>query len=143
MIRRDPNKDEMLASALLRIAELEGNPIPREHAQLMTAHQINSLWQFDHYPKRYVDGGTTHPDNLRPLSIMEHRIKTSKIDVPQIRKADRVVRRSQASANRMLAKAGYAVAAPIERPKRKIESRGFDKTKTRGFDGKVRARGRS
>ena len=27
-----------------------------------------------------------------------------------------------------------------QRPKKKIQSRGFDKTKTKGFDGKVRAR---
>lgn len=90
MTRRDPNMTEKLACALLQWLEALGEPIPRGHAQLMSPDQICSLFQFDHYPIRYIDGGTTHPDNLMPKFIAAHRKKTAEIDVPQIRKADRI-----------------------------------------------------
>lgn len=96
MTRRDPNMTEKLAATLIALCRALGQPIPREHLQSMTADQICSLFQFDHYPVRYVDGGTTHPDNLEPMWISGHRLKTRTVDVPQIRKADRLATARQA-----------------------------------------------
>jgi hypothetical protein len=73
--------------------EVDGKLVPIftfEEAQALSADQIISLFQFDHYPIRHDDGGPAEPWNLLPRLIREHRIKTAKIDVPQMRKADRI-----------------------------------------------------
>lgn len=158
MTARAPNMREKLAATILAWQRALGTPVPREHAQAMTAHQICSLVEFDHYPVRRVDGGTNHPDNLEPLFRAEHRHKTATIDVPQIRKADRITRTEQAlrAGTGMPGDPGITPEAQKvasswvrellgdpprgERPKRRMQSRGFDKTKSRTFAGKVRER---
>jgi len=78
-----------LAAALCVILD-----IPHEHQLLMTADQVLSLVQWDHYPIRRDDGlalGMTVAEvdrfsNLFPKPILGHREKTAKIDLPQMAK---------------------------------------------------------
>lgn len=74
-----------LAAAVCQILQ-----IPHADAMAMSENQALSLANFDHYPRRVVDGGTDDFWNLYVRAIPEHRTKTAKIDVPQIRKADRI-----------------------------------------------------
>lgn len=76
--------------------------IPFEHLQLMTADQVLSLVQWDHYPIRHVDGGPDEHWNLTPVSICEHREKTAKIDQPAIAKSRRLSKDQEAFRARML-----------------------------------------
>lgn len=124
MSDRAPNMTEKLAATILAWQRALGAPIPREHAQAMTADQICSLIEFDHYPVRRVDGGTTHPDNLEPRFIAAHAEKTAKTDVPQIRKADRLAT-AKAALDLYLA-TGEKPPLPNRRT-RKIPSRPFSK----------------
>lgn len=103
-----------LASALLALGH-----IPYLHAKLMTAAQIISLYDFDHYPIRKVDGGPDEPWNIVPLGIMEHRKKTAETDIPQIRKGDRL-RAARAALDRFLA---TGEKPPRPKHKRKIPAR--------------------
>ena len=107
--------------------------IPHEHQKLMTADQVLSLVQWDHWPIRRDDGlalGMSLEEvdrfsNLFPRPIMAHREKTSKIDIPQIAKSRRI-----------LAAAERRTTPPQEHPKprsrwpqgRKIASRQIDAT---------------
>jgi hypothetical protein len=61
-----------------------------EHSKLMTADQIISLFQFDHYPIRHADGGPDEPWNLPPRLIKAHREKTAKVDQPGLAKQRRI-----------------------------------------------------
>lgn len=87
--RRDPNLKDKLASALLELAWLRGDPVPIEHAQQMSAEQICSLFEWDH-AHRVNDGGSNHPLNITPRFPGDHGKKTAKFDVPQIRKGQRL-----------------------------------------------------
>lgn len=78
-----------LAAALLTLGDID-----YEHSKLMSARQICSLYQFDHYPIRKDDDGPDEPWNLVPRMIIPHREKTAKIDVPQMAKADRLALRA-------------------------------------------------
>jgi hypothetical protein len=109
--RKPPSMAEKLASALLELQRLRGDPIPREHAKMMSAEQINSLFQFDH-AHRHANGGSTHPTNLTPLLIGEHREKTAKVDVPELAKGDRLRPVHIEFQKRVLAKAGQGEAPP-------------------------------
>jgi hypothetical protein len=74
-----------LAATLLALRD-----IPYEHAKQLSAKQIISRYQFDHYPMRKSDGGPDEPWNLRPLLIAAHREKTAKIDAPARAKDRRI-----------------------------------------------------
>lgn len=131
-----------LAAAICTLLE-----IPHEHQQLMSADQVLSLVQWDHYPIRRDDGlklgmsvtEVDHHSNIRPLSIMAHREKTAKIDIPQINKSRRCRENEARRAAVMAAKSGNPdqIAAALEpladprrarpKPKRKIPSRPFPK----------------
>lgn len=103
MSRRSLNLSVKLASALLQIRDKEGILlIEWEHAKLMSATQINSLFHFDHYPIRHEAGGPAEPWNLVPRFIPAHRIKTAKIDIPEIAKIRRVTKQQEEFAARML-----------------------------------------
>lgn len=135
-----------LAAALLMLRDENGELlIPHEHAKLMSADQIISLYQFDHYPIRKDDDGPDEPWNLEPKGIMRHRKKTAEIDVPQMAKADRLQGNATLHAAAMASKRGdYAGAAqilataPKPKFKRKIASRGFQQghrpLRSRGFE---------
>ena len=89
---------ERLAAALLALGD-----IPFEHAQEMSAKQINSLYQFDHWPIRVEADGANHPSNMRPLLIAAHRAKTAS-DNREIGKIRRTRRKRIEHEQRMLAK---------------------------------------
>lgn len=125
MAARAPNLTEKNAALVLAWLEARGEPIPHEHQQAMSAHQICSLVQYDHYPIRRVDGGTNHPSNLSVKLILGHREKTRTVDIPQIRKADRIRRADDAAVNRLLARDAGEPRQRSRWPSRKIQSRGF------------------
>lgn len=94
MHRKEPSLTVKLAATLLTLRhEVDGQLVPIftfEEAQALSAEQICSLFQFDHYPIRHDDGGPIEPWNLVPRLIKAHREKTAKVDIPQMRKADRI-----------------------------------------------------
>jgi hypothetical protein len=65
--------------------------IPHEHAKLMSAEQIVSLFQFHHHPIPHEAGGPDEPWNLDPILIMAHRKETAKVTVPQIAKTRHLI----------------------------------------------------
>lgn len=79
------------AALLCQLRDEQGNLlIAYEHAKVMTEDQVISLFHRDHYPIRKVDGGPDVHWNLVHRFKGEHRKKTSEVDVPEIRKADRL-----------------------------------------------------
>ena len=146
--------------------------IPYEDGKQMSADQIISLFHYDHYPIPHAEGGPDEPWNLTPRLIADHREKTRKVDLKQIAKNKRIQKRKHEHAMRIteFGNSGMMVThtmtlaearkqwpdillpdpgAVKHMPReiyigagKRIRSRGFDKTKTRGFDGKVRKRGK-
>jgi len=144
-----------LAATLRRLGD-----IPYRDAKLMTEDQIISLYQFDHN----ILHETKHPDrdkwwNLEPLLIRAHRKKTKR-DAHVIAKGRRI--RAKLPNKKMVAaldeldsavrtpklrigpgearQSAYGVLAAAPRParsRRKLRSRGFDKTLRRRMDGTV------
>jgi hypothetical protein len=114
--RSPPTLRERLASALLDILELRGQGIPYATAKEMTTTQILALFEVDHWPIRHIDGGTNHPSNLRHRLIQEHRSKTAKVDIPQIRKGIRLAAAHDAGIAKMRAK---ILGTPAPKPERK------------------------
>lgn len=104
------------AAALLQICEpgTTVELIPYDHAKLMSADQIISLFHADHYPEPKADGGPDEPWNLMHRLIAAHREKTAKIDVPTIAKGKRL-RRNRAEHQAVMA------GEPIIRPRRKAK----------------------
>lgn len=88
-----------LAAALLRLGD-----VPYEDAKLMTAEQIISLYEWDHYPVRRADGGPDEPWNLTPRLRSAHRIKTTTVDQPELAKGKRIRRKWAEHKARMKAK---------------------------------------
>lgn len=126
------------AAALLMLRDEKGELlIPHEHAKLMTADNIISLFQADHYPIRKDDGGPDEPWNLEHRLIAAHRKKTAKIDIPQMAKSQRTRDTEALHSAKMALKAGNIERADEllrrissdarRRPNRKIKSRGFPK----------------
>lgn len=105
MGRRHLNLTTKLAAALLQLRDESGEPlIEWEHAKLMSAAQIVSLFQFDHYPIRHEAGGPDEPWNVVPRLIMLHRTKTATVDAPEIGKIRRITAAEEAFRTRLLAK---------------------------------------
>lgn len=124
-------RDHIPIKTLLASAICELLSIPHDHAKLMTADQVISLINRDHYPVRRDDGlklgmsveEVDHHSNIALRPIMAHREKTAKIDQPQIAKGNRL-RKARAALDHFL-----ATGEKPERPKfkRKIPSRPFSK----------------
>lgn len=93
------NLSVRLASTLLALGH-----IPHEHAKQLSALQIISLYQWDHYPIRKADGGPDEPWNLRPLMIAPHREKTAKHDAPDMAHERKVSAAHEDFRRRLLAK---------------------------------------
>jgi hypothetical protein len=109
-----------LAAALLALQD-----VPYEHAKLMTADQIISLYQFDHGIHHAIDP-IDEPWNLTPRLIAPHKIKT-KADVASIAKTKRIERKQAEHLERMKPTWGTPLV-PWPWPKKtKIQSRGFPK----------------
>ena len=134
MKRRDPNLKDKLGALIVA-----HYGIPRDAAKSMTRKQLLALVDWDHYPvavKIAQDLGWTpdqynHPSNLQPLIHEDHKVKTGKQDIPQIRKADRISAAHAEFRRAILAKCGQADAAPAPKSKwgtRKLQSRGFQRT---------------
>lgn len=83
--RKNINLTTKLAAALLHIGD-----IGYEDSKLMTAKQICSLYEWDHFPIRHENGGPDEPWNLQPRLIKAHREKTAKIDIPGSAKSKRI-----------------------------------------------------
>jgi len=122
--RQHISTETKLAATLLQLRDDAGNPlIPYCDAKLMSADQICSLYNFDHYPIPKANGGSDHPSNMVPLGIMAHRKKTAEVDVPQIRKADRLAK-AKAALDTFLATGEKPPVPPSHFPKgRKIAAR--------------------
>jgi hypothetical protein len=134
-----------LAAVLLEMKRPDesGNLVPwidREAAKEMTPEMIISLFHFDHHPIPKAFGGTDHPTNLTPRPIMEHRIKTAKIDVPQIAKTARISAAHQAFQRKLLARQTGEEAE--EAPRRKPIFPGSRQSKyKKKINGRVERRG--
>lgn len=134
MTRRHITLTEKLASALLELQRLRGDPIDRESAKAMTAEQICSLFQYDHAAGYVCHGAGNHPTGLTPLLIAEHRAKTAKKDQPEIWKGRRLSKSHEEHRAKLLAKVRSDVESILEgKPKRKakIANRGFPDKHTR------------
>lgn len=123
---------EKLASALCQMLCDDGTGklvpvIPYEHAKQMSADQVLSLWHWDHWPVRKVDGGPDLHFNIVPRLIADHLRKTRTIDQPQIAKRKRIVRANDAAVNRLLARADGEPPQPQRIRVRSIPSRPFPK----------------
>lgn len=120
MKRKDPTLKERLACFVLTMrVEEDGKLVPLidpEHAKSMSVGEILSHVEFDH-DKFVAWGGSNHPSNLTPRPVLEHRVKTSTVDIPKIAKAKRISAKEEAFRRRMLAKVGKAEAPPPERRK--------------------------
>lgn len=136
-----------------RLAATLGRLLPQEQLDQLRRAQVEaqvviSLFHFDHV-KLHAMGGSDRWFNLDPKEISPHREK-SRRDTSIVAKSKRILRKEAESSNRLLAKYGVKLtvamspelAASLQRPRRKakIASRGFDKSKTRTFAGKVRPR---
>lgn len=123
--RKHISTSTKLAATLLARGE-----IPYEHAKLMGKANLLSLYHFDH--NIYVESQDPDRDefwNLAPLLIYEHREKTKR-DMRIIAKGRRIRR---LITRKMLAQELFPGFAAVEGRyrKRKLRSRGFDKTLTR------------
>ena len=131
-------KDVQIAALLLTIkVEENGQLVPfidHETAQQLTPAQIISLFQRDHYPIRKESGGPDAHWNLVFRPIMEHRIKTAKIDQAAIAKSARLSEAQEEFRRRMLAKVGQAEDAPR---KSLFRSRPIDGSKRSRFKKKM------
>lgn len=140
---RAPSLSVKLAAALLALRDETGEPlIPYEHAKLMTADQVASLFRFDHYPIRWTDGGPTLPWNIVPRLIAADKHKTFKdngtgrgdlTDIAHDRalrtmEAVHRARMAECAGSRKLAsKVIASLEADRPKPKSRIPSRPFSK----------------
>jgi len=98
------NLTTKLAATLLCLRDGDQMPlIPYEHAKLMSAAQIVSLFQFDHGILHTHDG-PDEPWNLTPRMIIPHRIKTATVDVPVAAKVKHLTAAQEEFQRRILAK---------------------------------------
>lgn len=117
--RRQPNSREKLAAVLLaldywiaKMFAISGVPsdllhlapylISYEEAKKLTADQIISRFEFDHYPVKVFDQAAisaagmfdiNQPANLTVRHKREHREKTAKVDQPAIAKTKRITKK--------------------------------------------------
>jgi|SRR5215831_18395452 len=143
--RKHLTRTTQLASTLLKLGL-----VPYDDAKRMHEEQIISLYEWHHVrPHAYKDTNLSHLDipdvdhfsNYEPLPIKEHREQT-KSDVKLIAKSKRLRARMEASLRALdvsmqLSKEQLAADFFNGKFKRKIQSRGFNKTLTRKLSGKV------
>lgn len=119
-----------LAATLLALTDAKGELlIPHDHAKLMSAEQVISLFEFDHYPIRHEAGGPDEPWNIQPLMIAPHGVKTATIDQPAIAKISRVSEEQAEFRQRMLAKSAPDDDLAPAVPRRAKRSRSFPEGK--------------
>jgi hypothetical protein len=138
-----------LAATLLARRE-----IPYSDAKLMTEDQINSLYEFHHNVHHSSAGKQTvvedvdHFSNLEPMLIRAH-LEQTKRDLREIakskrlRKANEEFHKSWAKLETFQREENDKILARIFNEglgpgtKRRLRSRGFDKTRRRKMSGKV------
>lgn len=98
---------------------------------------VAKRFDFDHWPVAHALGGSTHPSNLTPRLRAEHREKTARKDIPAIAKVKRLSAAHEASRARMLAKDRGETVRTGKRKAAFPKQRGFDKSKTKHFDGRI------
>ncbi len=135
--RKSPNLTTKLAAALLRIKKDDGGfLIPEPYRSSGTAESICALVDFDH-AVLHAHGGPCTAQNLYPMLRAEHREK-SRSDTSKAAKSKRISATHEAFRARMLAKLQSDVDdIKAGKPKAKIANRGFSKTMTKKFSGKV------
>ena len=136
-----------LGYALEQLRNIRGvgpRGIPYVHAMQMTPNQFISLWEW-HHNKFHSWAGDEDPDhfsNLTPLLIKDHAEQTKK-DLAVMAKSKRIQRKLRRYHDQQELTYGFmAVQKAVtdnvfEKHKRKIRSRGFDRTKRRKMSGKV------
>lgn len=119
--RRCPNGREKTAAALLKIkiGAVGGRwLIPEPLRSQGTAKEICQAVEWDHI-RRYAEGGDMSAQNLDPLLVADHKVKTNKIDKPEIAKGKRYGAKETAFRERLLAKqTGEVIREDSKNPKR-------------------------
>lgn len=143
---------ERLAALHIENEALKGDPIADWAViRQMTPADLCGLFDWHHVSYfAWVEEAhlQNHPSIITPLYIPVHRERTAKIDVPTIARSKRIRKKQAVHAEKMAAKVGKAFSThkvpetwselPRSRPKKKIQSRGFQGS--RGFDGSIRWR---
>jgi hypothetical protein len=130
--RRAPNKTERIAACLLMLKRGDEWLIPEPLRSTGTAEEICSVVEW-HHSFRHASGGDTRPQNITPMRIADHKVKTfgSKAttagsDVHGAAQSKRLQRSHEEFKARMLAKATGA-EPPKRKAKAKIANRPFSK----------------
>ena len=76
--------------------------LTHDEAKALSEDQVLSLIAWDHDPIPHAHDGEDVHYNLVPRLIPAHREKTAKVDIPQIRKTDRLNEAHQEFQRRML-----------------------------------------
>lgn len=121
MRRKEPTLKAKLAAV---IRQLLG--IPFEHARLMTDDQMISLVQFNHILYHGQNKDEPWVDdhwNMEALTIMAHRERTAKVDVPQIAKTRRISAAHEEFRQRLLTPRDERTPKPSRWGKRKMQSK--------------------
>lgn len=127
--RKNPTTRQRLAAALLQLVRYRAGKweaiIDYEEAKNLTADEIISRFELDHYPVSVKLGGSNHPTNLTWREKEEHREKTNKVDAKIHAKARRFEKNPQKIRSR--GELQYPSESNIKdvKPKRKIPSRPF------------------
>ncbi len=133
-----------LAATLLQMKRVDESGklvpvIPYEKGKTLTAKEIISRFQFDHYPIMNTHDGPAEPWNLTPRLTEEHAMKTtgrrgeSRLadqangDTPRAAKLNRISAKQAEFRARLLAKAEGREPPQPARRKHKIPSRPFPK----------------
>lgn len=122
-----------LASALCQLVRYDDENacfvkiIPHDEAKKLSEDDILSRFEFQHYPIPKAHDGPDVHWNIEPMVKAKHREITAKIDIPRIAKSKRLVRSSNGHKQRLGAKDRGEDRPASRWPKRKMESRGFER----------------
>lgn len=100
MSRKEPTLTAKLAATIRQLLN-----IPFDHARLMTDDQVISLVQFNHilyHSQNKHEPWVDEHWNLEAMTIMAHRERTAKIDLPQIGKTRRITKTEAEFRERLL-----------------------------------------
>jgi hypothetical protein len=129
--RRPLSRTERFAAVILDLKTGTGKPIiDRQAAKTMTAKEIVEEFERrtqDEHIVPHAIGGPTHPSNMQIIVAEDHAPKT-KIDVREIAKTKRIMKKEEEFRARILAKSGQAEPEPKpQKFKKKWPSRPFPK----------------
>lgn len=140
MKRKEPTLTEKLAALHIEIETLRGRPIADWSViRDMTPSQILQLFAWHHVTYHtWIEEARlrNHPSVITPLYVPVHDERTAKTDIPVIAKSKRIRKNRLIHKAKMAEKMGEIVEVPKMRPKKKIQSRGFQGS--RKFDGTIK-----